>query len=136
MLVFVVHGQHHGSPEIMAEQVPLWLRFTCACFMSLGVLVGSWSIIKTLGSKICTMNNLNSFNSDLSSLGVLASANYFGMPISATQVIAGSVVGVGAAESPRGVNWQIGGEIVVSWLITIPVTALFGAILFALFKVL
>ena len=136
MLVFVVHGQHNGAPENLAEQVPVWLRFTCACFMSLGVLVGSWSIIKTLGSKICTMNNLNSFNSDLSALGVLASANCLGMPISATQVIAGSVVGVGAAESPRGVNWQIGGEMVVSWLITMPVTALFGAILFALFKVL
>ncbi|MFA6074998.1 MAG: inorganic phosphate transporter [Negativicutes bacterium] len=136
MLVFVVHGQHHGSQIFLAEQVPLWLRLICGCCMGLGVLVGSWAIIKTLGNKVCKMNNLNSFNSDLASFGVLASANYFGMPISATQVIAGSVVGVGAAESPRGVNWQIGGEMLLSWCVTMPATAVFGAILFKLFNLL
>lgn len=136
MLIIVVYGQYSGHNMQFAGQVPLWLRLMCGCFMGAGVLIGSWSIIKTLGSKVCAMSNLHSFNSELTSLGVLASANYFGVPISATQVIAGSVVGVGSAESPRGVNWQIGGEMIISWFVTMPATAIFGAVLFRLFNVL
>ena len=136
MLVLVAHSQHHGGQGLLTAQVPLWLRLSCGCCMGFGVFIGGWSIIKTLGGKVCTMSNLDSFNSELAALGVLASANYFGMPVSATQVIAGSVVGVGAADSPRGVNWQIGGEMVVSWCITMPATAIFGATLFRLFNVL
>lgn len=109
------------------EQIPLWSQVVGGLIMFAGTIFGGWSIIKTLGRKIFPLRPLHSFDSLVSSGGSLLVANIFGAPISTTHLVAGTVIGVGAADDYRMVNWQIGREMVLAWLITIPVSAVMAA---------
>jgi PiT family inorganic phosphate transporter len=53
-----------------------------------------------------------------------------GGPVSTTQVVSSTIVGVGAAERLSKVRWQVFRDIAAAWLITLPATALLAAILF------
>ena len=111
------------------EQIPLWSQVVGGLIMFAGTIFGGWSIIKTLGRKIFRLRPLHSFDSLVSSGGSLLIANILGAPISTTHLVAGTVIGVGAAGDYRMVNWQIGREMVLAWLITIPASALMAALI-------
>ncbi|MDR3590367.1 MAG: inorganic phosphate transporter [Negativicutes bacterium] len=113
-------------------QIPLWSQFAGGLVMFAGTLFGGWSIIKTLGRKIFPLRPIHSFNSLLSSGGALLAANFLGAPISTTHLVAGTVIGVGAADEYRLVNWEIGREMVLAWLITMPAAAAMAALIFML----
>jgi PiT family inorganic phosphate transporter len=50
-----------------------------------------------------------------------------GGPVSTTQVVSSSILGVGAAERVNKVRWSVGKDIVIAWVLTIPATALVAA---------
>ena len=79
---------------------------------------------------ITKINIQNSFASQMATIFVISAANVTGLPISATQVVTSSVMGVGTEKTPKGVNWTITGCIAAAWLITIPASALIGAVMF------
>ena len=93
-------------------------------------------MIKTVGMDICKIDMQNSFSSQLSTIFVVMLANVTGLPISATQVVTSSVMGVGASNTPKSVNWTITKKILLAWLITIPVSALTGGLICWLFQLI
>lgn len=111
---------------------PMWIRIISGLTMFLGTLFGGWSIMKTLGREIFTIRSIHSFNSQLSSGSSLILATMLGAPVSTTHVVVGSVMGVGAGDEYKLVNWGIAKEILAAWLITIPSSALVSAAAFAL----
>jgi inorganic phosphate transporter, PiT family len=115
-----------------APQIPLWSQFAGGLVMFAGTTFGGWSIIKTLGRKIFPLRPIHSFNSLVASGGSLLVANFLGAPISTTHLVAGTVIGVGAADEYRMVNWEIGKEMVLAWFITMPAAAAMAALLFTL----
>lgn len=113
-------------------QIPLWLILAASLSLSLGTMTGGYNMIKTVGMDICKINNRSAFASQISSVFVIITANLTGLPISSTQVVTGSVMGVGTENAPRSVNWSVTGKIVTAWLSTIPVSAAFGGFVYML----
>ncbi|MDK2973998.1 MAG: inorganic phosphate transporter, PiT family [Methanofollis sp.] len=116
--------------------VPLWARFACAVLLGVGTLGGGWRIMNTLGRRIFEIEPIHSFDSQVSSGAAIALSTLAGAPISSTHIITTSVIGLGAAENPRRVHWQVGKEIVAAMVVTIPGTALVGALVYLIVSLL
>jgi PiT family inorganic phosphate transporter len=107
--------------------VPTWVIIACAGMISLGTALGGWRLIRTLGARFYKIRPLDGFTAQLASASVILIASLFGGPVSTTQVVSSSIMGVGAAERLNKVRWGVAQEIAVAWLLTIPITALLGA---------
>jgi len=110
--------------------VPLWARCSCAVLIALGTISGGWRIMNTLGRRIFRIEPIHSFDSQFFSASSLALSTLAGAPVSSTQVITMSVLGVGAAENPRKVKWDVGKHILVAMLVTIPLTMAIAAVMY------
>jgi PiT family inorganic phosphate transporter len=113
--------------------VPDWVILICATMIALGTALGGWKLIRTLGGKFYKIRPLDGFTSQLASASVILGASLVGGPVSTTQVVSSSIMGVGAAERINKVRWTVAKEIAVAWLLTIPATALVGAGIYWLF---
>lgn len=111
-------------------EVPMWARCACAVLIVLGTISGGWRIMHTLGRKIFRIKPIHSFDSQIFSASSIALSTLAGAPVSSTQVITMSVLGVGAAENPRKVKWEVGIHILVAMFVTIPATMMMSGILF------
>ncbi|HTQ10498.1 MAG TPA: inorganic phosphate transporter [Fimbriimonadaceae bacterium] len=124
-LALMTHG-------IVAQQknphIPMWVIVCCATAMGLGTSAGGWRIIRTMGHKIIRLEPVNGFAAETSGAAVILTASHFGMPVSTTHCIAGSIFGVGAAKRLSAVRWQVAINMVVAWIVTIPAAALFGGL--------
>lgn len=107
--------------------VPIWVIVLCASMIALGTAIGGWQLIKTLGGKFFKIRPVHGFASQLASAVVIISASLIGGPVSTTQVVSSSILGVGSAERLSKVRWGVAGEIVTAWVLTIPSTALVAA---------
>jgi PiT family inorganic phosphate transporter len=119
-----------ASGLALTADIPFWARFTCAVLIALGTVSGGWRIMHTLGRKIFRIEPIHSFDSQVFSAFSIALSTIAGAPISSTQVITISVFGVGAAENPRKVKWEVGKHILIAMLVTIPATLLVAATLY------
>jgi len=107
--------------------VPTWVILICAGMIALGTAVGGWKLIRTLGGKFYKIRPVDGFASQLASAVVILGASLVGGPVSTTQVVSSSIMGVGAAERVNKVRWTVAREIATAWLLTIPATALVAA---------
>jgi PiT family inorganic phosphate transporter len=117
-------------------EVPFWVMLACATALTLGILSGGWRIVRTLGFAIYKVRPLHALDSQLTSAGVILAASMAGAPVSTTHVVASSIMGIGASERPRSVRWGKAGEIVLTWIYTIPASAFVGAVIYALIQAL
>jgi PiT family inorganic phosphate transporter len=108
-------------------EVPFWVIVICASAIGAGTALGGWQLIKTLGSKFYKIRPVHGFASQATSAIVILTASLLGGPVSTTQVVSSSILGVGAAERMSKVRWGVAGEIVMAWIITIPATMAAGA---------
>ncbi len=109
-------------------EVPDIVKLLCAAAMAAGTSVGGWKIIRTVGGKIFKMHPIHGFAADLNSSLVIFSATLMHLPVSTTHVVSGSIMGVGSAERVKAVHWDVARQMVTAWVMTIPCTALMGAI--------
>ena len=112
--------------------VPLWAMVSCAAAISVGLSFGGWRIIKTIGKQVSKMTPLHSFDSQISSGLIVYFSSILGFPVSTTQVVGSSVMGVGAGYKAKSVRWSITKDILTAWLITIPASGLMAAATFML----
>jgi len=110
--------------------VPIWVMLACALAMGLGTSSGGWKIIRTMGGKIFKLEPINGFAADLSSSLVIYTASHFGAPVSTTHVVSSSIMGVGSAKRLSAVKWSLAQQIVMAWIITIPITACISGCLY------
>lgn len=122
--------------QIPSLHIPLWVKIACAAAIVMGTLNGGWKIIKTMGHKIFKMQPIHGFAAQSATAGVIMSASLFGAPISTTQVISSSMLGVGSAKRFSAVRWGVAGNMVFAWFVTIPSSALVGALCMFLFKLI
>ncbi|WP_286239543.1 inorganic phosphate transporter [Neptuniibacter halophilus] len=119
------------SGAIPEFRVPLWVMLICASAITLGTVMGGWKIVRTLAFAIYKIRPLHAVNSQLTSGGVVFMASLLGAPVSTTHIVSSSIMGIGAAERPRAVRWAKAREIAVTWLLTIPGSALLAMLCFA-----
>jgi len=109
-------------------EVPFWVILLCTSAITLGTVFGGWSIIKTLGFELYPIKLIDSVANQLSSAIINSFATHIGAPTSTTQVVTASLLGVGAAQKPRHVGWSRAFEIVIGWVVNVPISMLLGAI--------
>ncbi len=107
--------------------VPFWVIIMCNFTIGLGTLFGGWRIVKTMGQKITKLRPVDGFCAETAGGITLLVATYAGIPVSTTHTINGGIMGVGATRRVSAVRWGVAGNIVIAWILTIPLSALVGA---------
>jgi PiT family inorganic phosphate transporter len=114
--------------------VPLWVIIACATSMAFGTSAGGWRIIKTMGHRIIRLEPVHGFAAESSAATVILIASHFGMPVSTTHVIAGSIFGVGSSKRLSAVRWGVAQSMVIAWVLTIPASGLVGGLVYLAFR--
>jgi len=115
----------HGS--IDEFYVPNWVKIAAGSAIALGTYVGGWRIMRTLGQRLYSMEPESGFAAQTSAATTIYVATHLGYPLSTTHTISGAVLGAGATQRLSAVRWGIAGNIVVAWVLTIPMAALVAA---------
>jgi len=116
--------------------VPVWVVIISAAAIAIGTATGGWRLIKTVGARFYRIRPVDAFNAQVTSTGVILGASLFGGPVSTTQVISSSIMGVGSAERLSKVRWRVAGDIALAWLVTLPVTAILAGVIYWLVALL
>lgn len=109
-----------------------WIILSCYIAISMGTMFGGWRIVKTMGTRITKIHAKEGICAETSSALVLFTTAHFGIPVSTTHVIAGSIMGVGRVEHGANVRWITARKIVWAWILTIPASATCAACTFLL----
>ncbi|MBK8168745.1 MAG: inorganic phosphate transporter [Sandaracinaceae bacterium] len=105
------------------DHVPYWVVVTCALAIGLGTMAGGKRIIKTMGSKIIRISPLQGFAAETAGAVTILTASHLGVPVSTTHCINACIMGVGASKRVSAVRWGVAGNILVAWILTIPLSA-------------
>ncbi len=103
--------------------IPVWVIGISAIAMALGTAAGGWRIIRTMGTKLTRLQPVHGFAAETAAGLVIEVASRNGFPLSTTHVIGSSIMGVGTSRGASAVRWNVAGNIVTAWIITIPATA-------------
>ena len=105
------------------DHIPTWVVFAAYVAIALGTMAGGWRIVKTMGQRLTKLKPFGGFCAETAGAITISFASHFGIPVSTTHTITGSITGVGAAQRFSAVRWGVAGRIVWAWILTIPVTA-------------
>ena len=114
--------------------IPEWVQYGCFIAIALGTLSGGWRIIKTMGTRITKLHPFEGVSAESAGAITLYLTQFFGIPVSTTHTITGSIVGVGAVKRVSAVRWGVTRGLLVAWILTIPVSGLIAAIMFWILK--
>jgi PiT family inorganic phosphate transporter len=128
-IIAVLLYSHGAMPGGFA--VPFWVVLSCQAAMALGTLFGGWRIVHTMGSKITRISPLQGVCAETAGAVTLFLATSLGIPVSTTHTITGAIIGVGAAKKTSAVRWNIAQNIVVAWVITMPLAGILAALFYA-----
>jgi PiT family inorganic phosphate transporter len=110
--------------------VPLWVILLSALAIALGTYSGGWRIIRTMGQRIIRLEPINGFAVESAAASILLTSSFLGLPVSTTQVVSSTILGVGATRNAGAVRWGMAGSILIAWVITLPASAIVGALAF------
>lgn len=103
--------------------VPFWVKIISSLLLAIGLTMSGWKIVKTVGRGIFKMKPAHSFVSQVSAASVICTSAALGSPVSASQIISSSIMGIGASEKMSAVRWNTAKNIILSWITTIPAAA-------------
>ncbi|MGZ3750440.1 MAG: anion permease [Mucilaginibacter sp.] len=130
--VALISAKVIGSGSTM----PHWIPLACYSAIALGTMSGGWKIVKTMGTRITKITPLEGVSAESAGAITLLFTQYFGIPVSTTHTITGSIIGVGLTKRLSAVRWGVTINLVWAWIITIPISALIAAGVFALLRVI
>ena len=110
--------------------VPFWVKIISSLLLAIGLTMSGWKIVKTVGRGIFKMEPVHSFVSQMSAASVICASAAFGSPVSASQIISSSIMGIGASEKVNAVRWNTAKNIILSWITTIPAAAALSMFLY------
>jgi PiT family inorganic phosphate transporter len=126
----IIAGILFTAGYITVWKIPFWVILAAHAAIGLGTLAGGWRIIHTMGSKITKLQPVSGFAAETGAAIAIFTATYFGIPVSTTHAITGAIVGVGATRRLSAVRWGVAGRIVWAWILTIPMAALMGGLMY------
>jgi PiT family inorganic phosphate transporter len=106
--------------------VPTWVIFMSYTVIALGTAIGGWKVIKTLGMRVTKLTPFGGFSAETSAGITISIASIFGIPVSTTHTITGSIIGVGTMKSFSAVRWGVARNILWAWVLTIPLSGIFA----------
>jgi PiT family inorganic phosphate transporter len=117
-----------GGFQAAGSGPEFWVIGACALAIAIGTYSGGWRIIKTLGTGLTAVKPAQGFAAETSTAATILASTHLGFALSTTQVASGSVIGSGLGRRGSSVRWSTAGRIGVGWLLTLPSSALIGAI--------
>ncbi len=114
------------------DAMPEWIPISCYAAIALGTMSGGWKIVKTMGSKITKVNAFEGVAAESAGAVTLGITEHFGIPVSTTHTITGSIVGVGLLKRVSAVRWGVTVSLLWAWVLTIPVSATLAAIVYSI----
>jgi PiT family inorganic phosphate transporter len=124
-----------ATGKISTLQAPLWTKLLCASALTLGTAMGGWTIVRTIGSRIVRVRPLDGLVSQGSSAAVILGSSLLGAPVSTTQVVSSSIVGIGIGRRrARHVNWRIVRSISLAWVTTLPAAGILAVVSYPLWR--
>lgn len=109
-----------------------WIPIVCFTAIAAGTMSGGWKIMKTMGNKITKITPVEGFCAQVSGAVTLFITQMFKVPVSTTHVISGSIMGVGAIKRLSAVRWGVTLDLVVAWILTIPVSAVIAMAVYSI----
>lgn len=109
-----------------------WVPLVCFTAIALGTMCGGWKIMKTMGNRITKITPVEGFCAQTAGAITLFITEFFKIPVSTTHVISGSIIGVGSVKRLAAVRWGVTKDLLLAWIITIPISALMAAIVYHL----
>jgi PiT family inorganic phosphate transporter len=116
--------------KVHSETMPNWIAFGCYLMIGLGTLFGGWKIVKTMGTKITKVTPLEGVCAETAGALTLFTVSNFGIPVSTTHTITGSIIGVGATKRLSAVRWGVTINLLWAWILTIPVSAALAGLIY------
>jgi len=116
--------------------IPFWVIISCQAAIALGTMFGGWRIVKTMGQKVAKLKPIDGFCAETGAAVMLFVSSSWGVPVSTTHTITGSIMGVGSLRRFNAVKWGVAGNIVWAWIITIPCSAAISALAYFLIKII
>jgi PiT family inorganic phosphate transporter len=127
----IIAGLLFGTGMLAGKfYIPLWVVLSCQAAIALGTMLGGWRIVKTMGQRITKLRPVDGFCAESAAAITLSVSSWFGIPVSTTHTITGSIMGVGTLRRFTAVRWGVAGQIVWAWILTIPCAALISALIF------
>jgi inorganic phosphate transporter, PiT family len=117
------------------DVMPNWIPLACYSAIALGTMSGGWKIVRTMGSRITKITPLEGVSAETAAALTLFFTQQFGIPVSTTHTTTGAIVGVGLTKRLSAVRWGLTINIIWAWIITIPISALIAAGIFAILRV-
>jgi PiT family inorganic phosphate transporter len=111
-----------------------WVPFVCFTVIALGTMSGGWRIVKTMGTRITKVTPLEGVVAETAGALTLYLTEILKIPVSTTHTIAGSIIGVGATKRLSAVRWGITKDLLIAWILTIPVSAVLAALIFSVVR--
>ena len=133
-LAAVVSILQGGAVEMKVE-MPTWILGLGGGFIVLGLMVWGYRVMATVGESITDITPSRGFCATFGAASVVLICSKMGLPISTTHTLVGSVIGVGLARGLPTLNLGIIKMIFVSWITTIPFTAVISMLFFKLFLI-
>ena len=112
--------------------VPFYVVIMSHAVIALGTLIGGWKVIRTLGMRVTKLNPFGGFSAETSAGLTIIGATIFGIPVSTTHTITGSIIGVGSVKGVSAVRWGVAKNILWAWVLTIPISAISAMITYEL----
>ncbi|MFN2438766.1 MAG: anion permease [Chitinophagaceae bacterium] len=109
------------------EQMPNWVPLSCYAAIALGTMSGGWKIIKTMGTRITKVTPFEGVAAETAGAITLFVTEALKIPVSTTHTITGAIMGVGATKRLSAVRWGVTLNLLIAWILTIPVSALLAA---------
>ncbi|MCF0172719.1 MAG: inorganic phosphate transporter [Bacteroidales bacterium] len=130
---FFKAGSVAGAASPGGLFVPYWLLYSSYAIIVLGTVIGGRKVIKTLGEGLTKVTPPQGFCSELSGAITLIVTALFGIPVSTTHTITGSIIGTGLTRGTGNVRWVTAKSIVGAWVLTIPATIAVSGLVYLAF---
>jgi PiT family inorganic phosphate transporter len=114
--------------------VPAWVIVTSVLMITLGILAGGWRIARTFNRRLMRIRPVDSVITQVSASVAIFSSAMLGGTFSTSQIIGSSMVGAGVAQHFKQVSWRVVRNILVAWLVTIPVSGLLAILIWRLLE--
>lgn len=135
-LATIIHIQNTGTIPDANFHVPLWILLLGGAGIVTGLGIWGGKVIETIGENITKLEPSSGFCAELATATTVLIASSLGLPVSTSHALVGGVIGIGVVQNLKGVRWQTIKSIILAWVITIPIAAVSGALLFTLMRFL
>jgi PiT family inorganic phosphate transporter len=129
IFILLIAASNNGAAYPQPSEVPTEVVLACHLAIALGTMSGGWRIVKTMGMRIIRLRPVDGFCAESgAALTLFLTTIFRGIPVSTTHTITGAIVGVGSLKRASAVRWTVAGQVVWAWILTIPGSAIIGAI--------